>query len=139
MIHITHLPYKKFLLKNDCYFLFTFRVLSSYLANLGLSYSLPPKCTILTQIWSKLSICPKRDFGKIDYYYCIPTVFFDATTFKKSPQRANNKTEGCIILPETRCEFLPQTRIFWKSWPLLFWSSFCIQSCHDISQNSSRV
>ena len=97
----------------------------------------------MAQIESKLPICPRRDFGKIDYYYCIPTVFFDATTFKKSPERANNKTEGCIILLQTRCEFLPQTRIFWKSWPLLFWSNFCIQSCHDISkylsQSSSRV
>ena len=36
------------------------------------------------------------------------------TTFKKSPQKANNKTEDCIILAQTGCELLLQTRIFGK-------------------------
>ena len=66
--------------------------------------------------WVQIAhLLQKRFFGKIDCYYCIPTVFFHATTFKKSPQRANNKTEGCIILAQTGCELLLQTRIFWKS------------------------
>ena len=53
---------------------------------------------------------PKEFFGKIDCYHWIPTVFFHATIFLKSPQRANNKTEGCIILVQTGCELLLQTR-----------------------------
>ena len=57
----------------------------------------------------------KRFFGKIDCEYCLPTAFFHATTFKKSTQKANNKTEDCIILAQTGCKLLLQTRIFWKS------------------------
>ena len=31
-------------------------------------------------------------FGKIECYYCLPTVFYQATTFQKSPQMANHET-----------------------------------------------
>ena len=44
-----------------------------------------------------------------------PAAFFHAKTFKKSRQRANNKTTGCIILAQTGCELLPQIGIFRKS------------------------
>ena len=92
-----------------------------------------PRCTL----W-KCPFAPKEIFGKIDCYYCVPTVFFHTTTFKKIPQRANNKTEGCIILGQTGCELLLQTRIFWKSWPLLLCSSFCIPSYYAISKYLSQ-
>ena len=84
--------------------------------------------------WVQIVHLPqKRLFGKIDCYYCIPTAFFHATTFKKSSHRAYNKTESCIILAQTQCELLLETRIFWKSWPTLLWSSYCILSCYAIS------
>ena len=57
----------------------------------------------------------KRFFGKIDCEYCLPTAFFHATTFKKSTQKANNKTEDCIILAQTGCELFLQAESFWKS------------------------
>ena len=138
------------------------------MANLGLNYSFPPKgnfsgkidyhnlclhsrphhpTTFSTNIrlhnfgsnWIQIAHFPQnRFFGKIDCYHCILTVFFHATPFKKSPQRANNKTEGCIILAQTGCKLLPQTRIFSKSWPTLLWSSYCIPSCYAISKYLSQ-
>ena len=86
---------------------------------------LGPNCLILPE---------KRCFGKIDYYYCIPTVHFHATTFQKNPQRANHKIEGCIILSQIGCKLLPQKGIFWKSWPKLLWSKCCIPSWYVISK-----
>ena len=74
----------------------------------------------LVQIDSKLSICPKRDFfGKIECYYCLPTVFFHTTEFQKIPQRENQGTEGWIILDQIRCDLLAQKGIFWSSLPTL--------------------
>ena len=73
-------------------------------------------CKNFVQIGSKLSILPrKRYFGKIDCYHCIPTVYLHAKTFKKKPQRANRKTEGCIILAQIGYKLLTQKDIFWKS------------------------
>ena len=57
----------------------------------------------------------KRFFGKTECDYCLPVVFSHTTTFKKSPQKANNKTEDCIILAQSGGELLLQTAIFWKS------------------------
>ena len=66
--------------------------------------------------WSKLSILPQnRYFGKIDCYYCMPTVYLRAKTFLKNPQRANHKIKGCIILAQIGCKLLTQKDIFWKS------------------------
>ena len=43
--------------------------------------------------WVQITHLPqKRFFSKIDCYYCVPTVFFNATTFRKNPQKAYNKT-----------------------------------------------
>ena len=113
--------------------------------NLGLNYSFPPKgdfsgkiyynnlclysrphhpTTFQTNIklhnfgpnWVQIAhLLQKRIFGKIDCDYCLPTVFFHAKTFKKSSQKANNKTEDCIFLVQTGCELLLQMGIFWKS------------------------
>ena len=93
------------------------------------------------QNWVQIAHLPeKRIFGKID---CIPAVFFHATTFQKNPQRANNKTEGYIILAQTGCELLSQKGFFWKRLPTLSWSSYCTPSCYVISkylsQSRSRV
>ena len=67
------------------------------------------------QNWVQIAHLPqKRFFGKINCYYCIPTVLFHATTFQKKSQRANNKTEGCIILAQTGCELLSQKGFFRK-------------------------
>ena len=57
----------------------------------------------------------KRYFGKFGCYYCIPSVFFHATTFQKNHQRANHKTEGCIIFAQTGCDLLPKKFFLWKS------------------------
>ena len=80
----------------------------------------------------------KSFFGKIDCYYCIPTVFFHATTFKKNPQRTNNKTKTSIILAQTGYQLLLKKGIFWKSWPTLLWCSYCIPSCYVISKYPSQ-
>ena len=74
----------------------------------------------------------KKVFGRIECCYCIPTVFFHATTFKKNSQRANNKTEGCKILAQTGCELLPQIRFLWKSWL----ASLAIISHHAMSNQN---
>ena len=68
------------------------------------------------QNWVQIAHLPQRRFfGNVDCYYYIPTVSFHATTVQKNPQRANNKTEVCTILPQTVCDLLSQKIISWKS------------------------
>ena len=80
----------------------------------------------------------RRFFGKIDCYCYMPTVFIHATTFPENSQRANNKTEGYIILAQTGCELPFQKGFFWKRWPTLFLSSYCTPSCYVISKYLSQ-
>ena len=58
--------------------------------------------------WVQIThLLQKRFFGKIDCDYCLPIVFFHATTFKKNPHKANNKTEDYIVLAQTGYELFP--------------------------------
>ena len=59
-------------------------------------------------------------FGKIECYYCLPTVFYHATTVQKSPQMANHETrlhnfgsKWAQVVLSTKREF------FWKSCTIL--------------------
>ena len=154
MIQITHLSYSEFFKKNGCYFLFI--LFTKIWANLTLNYSFLPKRDFSGKIdyhnlclrsrahhpktlqintklhnfgpnWVQIAhLLQNRCFGKIDFEYCMTIVFFYATIFKKIPQKANNKTEDCIILAQTWCELYLQTTMFWKIWPRLLWYSYCI-------------
>ena len=56
----------------------------------------------------------KRFLAKLTVIIVCPLYSFMLQHLKKSPQRANNKTESCIIFAQTGCELLSQTRIFRK-------------------------
>ena len=81
---------------------------------------------------------PKEMFWQSCLLLCIATLFLLATTFQKNSQRANHKTEGCIILAQSGCDLLPQKGTFWKSWPKLLWYKYCIPPCYAISKKLAQ-
>ena len=65
--------------------------------------------------WIQIAhLLEKIYFGKFGCYYCIPSVFFHATTFQKIYISANHKAEGGIILAQTGCDLLPKKFFFGK-------------------------
>ena len=56
---------------------------SFHYLNCFLEQKLKNSDLILAQTGSELLISPKQDFEKIDCYYCLPIVFFHATTFQE--------------------------------------------------------
>ena len=81
---------------------------------------------------------PKEMFWQSCLLLCIATLFLLATAFQKNSQRANHKTEGCIILAQSGCDLLPQKGTFWKSWPKLLWYKYCIPPCYAISKRLAQ-
>ena len=61
--------------------------------------------------WVQIDHLPqKRFFGKIDCYYCIPTVLLHAATSHKNPQRAHHK----IKIPKLEASYFPKREFYGK-------------------------
>ena len=70
--------------------------------------------------WFQIVCSPqKRFFVKIGCYYCLPTIFCHATTFRKNSQRENQDSEVRIILAKIGCKLYLQKWIFCSSLPTL--------------------
>ena len=91
------------------------------------------RCIIFPKLDPNYPFCPKiycLEKLTVTIVYLLYT--FILQHFKKNPQRANYKTDVCIILAQIGCEFLPPKILFGKVDQNCF--GLTIPSCHVISK-----